>query len=105
MVVRLRGSHIVYTLSSEMVVRSLASHADSILPRRKFRVLISVRGSFNLRAILRLEEFGELGKKFDDTLGIRNRSLPTSSSSTNCDVTCPHPFDRARSRTSTQKVL
>jgi hypothetical protein len=59
-VVRRRGSHIYYTIGSEMAVRLSALRARCPLPPGRFLVLISVRGWVNPRAILRLKGLGQL---------------------------------------------
>jgi hypothetical protein len=58
-VVRRRGSHIFYTIGSQMAVRS-ALRAGRRLPPGSFLILISVRGLVDFRAIVRLEGLGEL---------------------------------------------
>jgi hypothetical protein len=59
-VVRRRGSHIFYTIVSQMAVRLSALRAGRPLPPRRFLVLISVRGRVDPRAIVRLEGLGKL---------------------------------------------
>jgi hypothetical protein len=43
-VVRCRGSHILYTVGSQMVVKLSALYASCPLPPGRFLVLISVKG-------------------------------------------------------------
>jgi hypothetical protein len=57
--VRRRGSHIFWTIGSQMAVRS-ASRAGRALPPGRFLVLISVRGLVDPRAIVRVEGLGQL---------------------------------------------
>jgi hypothetical protein len=59
-VVRRRGSHIFYTIGLQMAVRLPALSASRPLPPGRFLVLISVRGWFYPRAIVRLEGLGQL---------------------------------------------
>jgi hypothetical protein len=54
-VVRRRGSHIFYTIGSQMAVRLLALRAGSPLPTGRFLVLISVRGWVDPRIIVRMK--------------------------------------------------
>jgi hypothetical protein len=58
--VRRRGSHIFYTVGSEMAVRLSALRAGRSLSPGRFLILISVRGIVDSRAILRLEGVGQL---------------------------------------------
>jgi hypothetical protein len=60
MVVRGRGSHIFQTIGAQMVVRLSALRAGRPLLPERFLVLISVRGLVDPRAIVRLEELGQL---------------------------------------------
>jgi hypothetical protein len=59
-VVRRRGSHIFYTIGSQMAVSLPALRAGRPLPPGRFLVLISVRGGVDTRAIVRLEGLGQL---------------------------------------------
>jgi hypothetical protein len=59
-VVTRRGSHIFYTIGSQMAVRLAASRAGRPLHRGRFLVVTSVRGRLDPRAIVRLEELGQL---------------------------------------------
>jgi hypothetical protein len=74
--VRGRGSHIFLTIGSQMAVRS-ALRAGRPLPPGRFLVLISVRGSVDPRAIVRLERLGQLKKIH--LIGTRTRDLPACS--------------------------
>jgi hypothetical protein len=58
-VLRRRGSHIFYTIGSQMAVRLSALRAGRYLPGR-FLVLISVRDWVDPGAIVRLEGLGQL---------------------------------------------
>jgi hypothetical protein len=49
-VVRRRGSHIFYTIGSQMAVRLLALRARRPLPSGRFLALISARGQAGLAA-------------------------------------------------------
>jgi hypothetical protein len=55
-----RGSHIFWTIGSQMAVRLLALSSGRPLPPGKFLVLISVRVWVDPRAIVWLEESGQL---------------------------------------------
>jgi hypothetical protein len=57
---RLRGSHIFYTIGSQMAVRMSALHTGRFYPPGRFLVLISVRGWVEPRAIMRLEGLDKL---------------------------------------------
>jgi hypothetical protein len=59
-VVRGQGSHIFYTISSQMAARWSALRVGRTLPPGRFLVLISVRGWVDPRAIVRLEGLGQL---------------------------------------------
>jgi hypothetical protein len=59
-VVRRRGSHIFYTIGTQMAVRLSALRACRPLPPGRFLVLISVRRWIDPRAIVRLEGLGQL---------------------------------------------
>jgi hypothetical protein len=72
-VVRRRGSHIFYTIGSEMPVRS-ALCAGRLLAPGRFLVLISVTGRVYPRATMRLVGLGKL-KKSNDFFGNRTRGL------------------------------
>jgi hypothetical protein len=61
-----------------MAVRLSALHAGRPLPPGRFLVLISVRVWVDPRAIVRLEELGEL-EKSNDLIGTRSRDLPACS--------------------------
>jgi hypothetical protein len=58
--VRRRGSHIFYTIDSQMAMRLSALGAGRPLPPGRVLVLLSVRGYVNPRAIVLLEELGQL---------------------------------------------
>jgi hypothetical protein len=55
-VVRRRGSHIFYTIGSEMAMRLSALGAGLPLPPGRFLVLISVRHRFDPRATMQLKD-------------------------------------------------
>jgi hypothetical protein len=61
-VVRRRGSHIFYTISSQMAVRMSDLCAGRPLPSGRFLVLISVRDRVDSRDIVRFEGLGTLKK-------------------------------------------
>jgi hypothetical protein len=61
-----------------MVVRLSVLRAGRPLPPGRLLVLISARVSVDTRAVLRLEELGQL-EKSNDLVGNRTRDLPTSS--------------------------
>jgi hypothetical protein len=67
--VRRRGSHIFYTIGSQMAVRLSALRSDCPLFPGRFLVVISVRGSVDLRAIVRLEGLCKLKKKSNYLIG------------------------------------
>jgi hypothetical protein len=58
-VVRRRGSHIFYTIDSQMAVK-LTLLAGRLLPIGRFLVHIPVRGWVDPRVIMRLERLGQL---------------------------------------------
>jgi hypothetical protein len=62
-VVRRRGSHIFYTVGSQMMVRSSLLRAGHHLPLGRMLVLISIRGWVNSKAKVPLEGLGKLPKK------------------------------------------
>jgi hypothetical protein len=76
-VVRRRGSHIFYTIGSQMAVRLSALRAGRHLPPGRFLVLISVRSRVDCRAIVRLEGLGKLKKIH--LIGTGTRDLPNCS--------------------------
>jgi hypothetical protein len=55
-----RGSHIFWTIGSQMAVRLSALRTDCPLLPARFLVLVSVRGCVDTRAIVRLERLGQL---------------------------------------------
>jgi hypothetical protein len=55
-----QGYHVLLTIRSQMVMRSSALYAGSLLPRGRFLVLTPVRGRVDPRAIVRLEQLGQL---------------------------------------------
>jgi hypothetical protein len=61
-----------------MTVRLSALCAGRLLPPGRFLVLVSVRGSVDPRAIVRLEGLG-IFKKSNNLIGIRTRDLPACS--------------------------
>jgi hypothetical protein len=61
-VVRRRGSHIFWTIGSQMTVRLSALCTSHPLPPGRFLVLISVRGWVDPMAIVQLEVLGKLKK-------------------------------------------
>jgi hypothetical protein len=73
-VARRRGSHIFYTVASQIEVRLPASRAGRPLPPEIFLALISVRGWVDPRAIVRLEGLGQF-KKPNDLIVSRTRDL------------------------------
>jgi hypothetical protein len=62
-VARRRGSHIFWTVGSQMAMKLSALCAGRPLPPRRFMVLISVRGSVDPRDTVRLEGLDRLKKK------------------------------------------
>jgi hypothetical protein len=58
--VRRRGSYIFLTVGSQMVMRLSALRAGRTLPPERCLLLISVTGRIDPRAIVRLEELGQL---------------------------------------------
>jgi hypothetical protein len=59
-IVRRRGSHIFYTIDSQMAVRFPALCAGCPLPRWRFMVFISVKGWVDTRAIVWLNGLSQL---------------------------------------------
>jgi hypothetical protein len=59
-IVRRRGSHIFWTVNSQMAVRLSALRAGRPLPPGRFLVFISVRSWVGPRAIVQLEGLGQL---------------------------------------------
>jgi hypothetical protein len=59
-VVRRQGSHIFYTIGSQMAVKLSALRAGRPLAPGRFLVLISIKGSVDPKAIVRVEELGQL---------------------------------------------
>jgi hypothetical protein len=55
---RHQGSHIFWTVGSEMALRLLALHSSHALSPRNISVLICVRGRVNPRAIVQLKRPG-----------------------------------------------
>jgi hypothetical protein len=94
MVVRRRGSHIFYTIGSQMAVSLSALRAGppaALYSPGIFLVLISVRGWVNPRAIVPLEGLGPLKNKIH-LIGTRTRDLPACS-------TVPQPTTLPRAPT------
>jgi hypothetical protein len=59
-VVERRRSHISYTIGSQMAVRMSDLSTDHPIPPGRFLVLIPIRGCVDHKAIVRLEELGQL---------------------------------------------
>jgi hypothetical protein len=74
-VVRRRGSHIFYTIGSQMAVRLSASCTGRPLAPGRFLVLISVRSCVVPRDIVRLEGLGKSKNRMTSS-GIEPRDLP-----------------------------
>jgi hypothetical protein len=87
-VIRHRGSHIFYTISSQRAVRFSDLCSGRPLPPGRFLIIISVSGWVKPKTIVRLEGLGEL-KKSNDLIGTRTRILPT------CSIV-PHPTTLSR---------
>jgi hypothetical protein len=71
--VRRRGSHIFYTISSQMAVRLSVLPAGRSLPSRWFLVLISIRDWVKHRTIVRLEGLYQLKRPM--TSGIESATF------------------------------
>jgi hypothetical protein len=84
-VVRRRGSHIFYTIGSQMAVGLSDLRICRPLPPRPFLILISVRGPVDPRAIVRLERIGPTEKSSD--IGNRTRGGGEWLSSRPCRLT------------------
>jgi hypothetical protein len=67
MFVRRRGSHIFYTIGSQMAVNLSALRAGCPLHPGRFLVLISVRGWVDPGAVVRLEGLGQLKSPMTST--------------------------------------
>jgi hypothetical protein len=72
-VVRGRGSHIFWTIDSQMAVRLPALSAGRPLSPGRFLVLFSVWNRVDPRAIMRLEVLDQLKKKSNYLNGTRTR--------------------------------
>jgi hypothetical protein len=70
MVVRHQGSHIFYTVSSQIVVRLSALCTCHPLPPGRFLVLISVRGWVDPRVVMQLEGLGKLKNPITSSTGL-----------------------------------
>jgi hypothetical protein len=62
MVVSRQGSHILYTIASQMAVKLSALSSGRPLHPGRFLILIYVRGSVDPRATMQLEGLGKLKK-------------------------------------------